>query len=49
MLVYLDNVQSMGADSIAGINRDKGLTKISPAKSWNCTRSVSAAVIRKRT
>ena len=27
MLVYLDNVQSMGADSIAGINRDKGLTE----------------------
>jgi uncharacterized protein (DUF1800 family) len=27
MLVYLDNVQSMGADSIAGINRDKGLNE----------------------
>jgi uncharacterized protein (DUF1800 family) len=25
MLVYLDNEQSMGVDSIAGINRDKGL------------------------
>jgi uncharacterized protein (DUF1800 family) len=27
MLVYLDNVQSMGAESIAGINRDKGLNE----------------------
>jgi uncharacterized protein (DUF1800 family) len=27
MLVYLDNIQSMGADSIAGINRDKGLNE----------------------
>jgi uncharacterized protein (DUF1800 family) len=27
MLIYLDNIQSMGADSIAGINRDKGLNE----------------------
>ena len=27
MLVYLDNVQSMGAESIAGINRSKGLNE----------------------
>ncbi len=27
MLFYLDNVQSMGADSIAGINRDRGLNE----------------------
>ncbi len=27
MLLYLDNVLSMGADSIAGINRDKGLNE----------------------
>ncbi len=27
MLFYLDNVQSMGVDSIAGINRDKGLNE----------------------
>jgi uncharacterized protein (DUF1800 family) len=27
MLFYLDNVQSMGAGSIAGINRDKGLNE----------------------
>jgi uncharacterized protein (DUF1800 family) len=27
MLLYLDNVESMGADSIAGINRDKGLNE----------------------
>ena len=27
MLVYLDNVQSMGVDSIAGINRDKGVNE----------------------
>jgi uncharacterized protein (DUF1800 family) len=27
MLVYLDNVESMGADSVAGINRDKGLNE----------------------
>ncbi|HEY2534165.1 MAG TPA: DUF1800 family protein [Xanthobacteraceae bacterium] len=27
MLVYLDNVQSMGMDSIAGINGDKGLNE----------------------
>jgi uncharacterized protein (DUF1800 family) len=27
MLVYLDNVQSMGPDSVAGINRDKGLNE----------------------
>jgi uncharacterized protein (DUF1800 family) len=27
MLFYLDNVQSMGPDSIAGINRDKGLNE----------------------
>ena len=27
MLFYLDNVQSMGADLIAGINRDKGLNE----------------------
>ena len=27
MLLYLDNVQSMGAESIAGINRDKGLNE----------------------
>ncbi len=27
MLFYLDNVQSMGADSIAGVNRDKGLNE----------------------
>ena len=27
MLFYLDNVHSMGADSIAGINRDKGLNE----------------------
>ncbi len=27
MLFYLDNVQSMGADSVAGVNRDKGLNE----------------------
>ncbi len=27
MLVYLDNVESMGAESVAGINRDKGLNE----------------------
>ena len=27
MLFYLDNVQSMGANSTAGINRDKGLNE----------------------
>jgi uncharacterized protein (DUF1800 family) len=27
MLVYLDNIQSMGANSVAGINRDKGLNE----------------------
>jgi uncharacterized protein (DUF1800 family) len=27
MLFYLDNVQSMGADSVAGINRNKGLNE----------------------
>jgi uncharacterized protein (DUF1800 family) len=27
ILFYLDNVESMGADSIAGINRDKGLNE----------------------
>ncbi|HTP92033.1 MAG TPA: DUF1800 family protein [Xanthobacteraceae bacterium] len=27
MLFYLDNVESMGADSIAGINRDRGLNE----------------------
>jgi uncharacterized protein (DUF1800 family) len=27
MLVYLDNVQSMGADSVTGINRGKGLNE----------------------
>jgi uncharacterized protein (DUF1800 family) len=27
MLFYLDNVESMGVDSIAGINRDKGLNE----------------------
>jgi uncharacterized protein (DUF1800 family) len=27
MLFYLDNVESMGADSIAGLNRDKGLNE----------------------
>jgi uncharacterized protein (DUF1800 family) len=27
MLFYLDNVQSMGPDSVAGINRDKGLNE----------------------
>ena len=27
MLFYLDNVQSMGPDSTAGINRDKGLNE----------------------
>ena len=27
MVFYLDNVESMGADSIAGINRDKGLNE----------------------
>ena len=27
MLLYLDNAQSMGADSVAGINRDKGLNE----------------------
>jgi len=27
MLVYLDNTESMGADSIGGINRDKGLNE----------------------
>ncbi len=27
MLLYLDNVQSIGADSIAGINQDKGLNE----------------------
>lgn len=27
MLFYLDNVESMGAESIAGINRDKGLNE----------------------
>ena len=27
MLFYLDNVQSMGPNSIAGINRDKGLNE----------------------
>ncbi len=28
MLFYLDNVQSMGAHSIAGINRDRGLNQV---------------------
>jgi uncharacterized protein (DUF1800 family) len=27
MLIYLDNFQSMGADSVAGINRDKGINE----------------------
>jgi uncharacterized protein (DUF1800 family) len=27
MLLYLDNVQSMGVDSVAGINRDKGINE----------------------
>jgi Protein of unknown function (DUF1800) len=27
MLFYLDNVQSMGAHSVAGINRDRGLNE----------------------
>src|SRR5262245_47518459 len=27
MLIYLDNVQSMGPNSVAGINRDKGLNE----------------------
>jgi uncharacterized protein (DUF1800 family) len=27
MLIYLDNFESMGADSIAGINRDKGINE----------------------
>jgi uncharacterized protein (DUF1800 family) len=27
MLIYLDNAQSMGPDSVAGINRDKGLNE----------------------
>jgi len=27
MLFYLDNVESMGADSVAGVNRDKGLNE----------------------
>jgi uncharacterized protein (DUF1800 family) len=27
MLFYLDNVQSMGPDSVAGVNRDKGLNE----------------------
>ena len=27
MLFYLDNVESMGPDSIAGITRDKGLNE----------------------
>jgi uncharacterized protein (DUF1800 family) len=27
MLYYLDNIQSMGAESIAGLNRDKGLNE----------------------
>jgi len=27
MLFYLDNVESMGAESTAGINRDKGLNE----------------------
>jgi uncharacterized protein (DUF1800 family) len=49
MLVYLDNVLSMGADSIAGINQDKGLNEISHAKRWNCTRSAFAVVIAKPT
>jgi hypothetical protein len=49
MLYYLDNVRSMGANSIAGINGDKGRTRISRARFWSCTRSVFAAAIRKLT
>ena len=49
MLVYLDNVLSMGADSIAGINQDKGLKRISHARRWNCIRSAFAVVIAKPT
>ena len=48
MLFYLDNVESMGADSIAGINRDKGL-KIWRVKHSSCTRSGFAAAIAKPT
>ena len=49
MLYYLDNVRSMGADSIAGINGDKGMNENLARKFSSCTRSVSAAAIRRPT
>ena len=49
MLFFLDNQQSLGPNSRAGQNRNRGLTKTSRAKSWSCIRSASAAVIPRTT
>ena len=49
MLVYLDNVQSMGADSIAGINRDKGLNEDLARETLDCIRWAFAAAMAKPT
>ena len=45
MLIYLDNAASMGPNSpnsVAGLNRDRGLNETLRARSWNCTRSACA-------
>ena len=49
MLFFLDNQQSIGPDSRAGQRRKRGLNETSPARSWNCTRSASAAATRRPT
>jgi uncharacterized protein (DUF1800 family) len=49
MLLYLDNAQSIGPNSIAGVNRDRGLNENWRARSSNCTRSGCARPIRRTT
>ena len=49
MLVYLNNSVSIGPNSVAGINRTRGLNEISRARSWSYTRSVCAPAILRMT
>jgi uncharacterized protein (DUF1800 family) len=49
MLFFLDNQQSLGPDSRAGINRKRGLNENLAREIMDCIRSASAAAIRRTT
>ena len=48
MLIYLNNAQSIGPDSVAGSTEARASTKTSRASFWNCTHLACAPVTPRR-